>query len=130
MKRYSLLLYVLILVLCSFGVASGTTDNFKATQTGLFPLLDHGDYRAWSIEWADNSAAQDGLLFNPWQHVLNVADINSEFDSTEAIAQGKDSVDGKILSAKAAPDSESTMFYLLASGLIGLTVFGRKFRRS
>ena len=129
MKRYSLLLYALILVLCSFGVASGTTDNFKATQTGLFPLLDHGDYRAWGIEWADNSAAQDGL-FNPWQHVLNVADINFEYDSNEAIAQSKDSADGKILSAKAAPDSESTIFFLLASGLIGLTVFGRKFRRN
>jgi hypothetical protein len=129
MKKFSLLLYTLILVLCSFGVASGTTDNFKATQTGLFPLLDHGDYRAWGIEWADNSAAQDGL-FNPWQHVLNVADINFEFDSNEVTAQGKDSVDGKILNAKAAPDSESTVFFLLASGLIGLTVFGRKFRRS
>ena len=129
MKRYSLLLYVLILVLCSFGVASGTTDNIKAPQTGLFPLLGHGDYRAWGIEWADNSAAQEGL-FNPWQQVLNVADINFKFDSTEAIAQGKDSVDEKILSAKAAPDSESTMFFLLASGLIGLTLFGRKFRRS
>ena len=129
MKRYSLLLYALILVLCSFGVASGTTDNFKATQTGLFPLLDHGDYHTWGIEWADNSAAQDGL-FNPWQHVLNVADINFEFDSNEVTAQGKGSVDGNTLSAKAAPDSESTMFFLLASGLIGLTVFGRKFRRS
>jgi len=129
MKKFSLLLYTLILVLCSFGVASGTTDNFKATQPGLFPLLDHGYYHTWGIEWADNSAAQDDL-FNPWQHVLNVADINFKFDSTKAIAQGKDSVDGKILSAKAAPDSESTMFYLLASGLIGLTVFGRKFRRS
>lgn len=129
MKKFSLLLYTLILVLCSFGVASGTTDNTKARQPGLFPLLDHGDYLAWSIEWADNSAAQDGL-FNPWQHVLNVADINFEFNSNEAIAQGKDSVDGKSLSAKAAPDSESTMFFLLASGLIGLTVFGRKFRKS
>ncbi len=129
MKRYSLLLYALILVLCSFGVASGTTDNIKAPQMGLFPLLDHGDYHTWGIDWADNSAAQDGL-FNPWQHVLNVADINFKFDSTEAIAQGKDSADGKILSAKAAPDSESTMFFLLASGLIGLTVFGRKFRRN
>ena len=129
MKKFSLLLYTLILVLCSFGVASGTTDNIKAPQTGLFPLLDHGDYRAWTIEWADNSAAQDGL-FNPWQHVLNVADINFKFDSTEVTAQGKDSVGEKILSAKSAPDSESTMFFLLASGLIGLTVFGRKFRRS
>ncbi len=129
MKKFLLLLYALILVLCSFGVASGTTDNFKARQTGLFPLLDHGDYRAWGIEWADNSAAQDGL-FNPWQHVLNVADINFEFDSNEVTAQGKDSVDGKTLSAKAASDSESTVFFLLASGLIGLTVFGRKFRRS
>ena len=129
MNKFLLLLYALILVLCSFGVASGTTDNFKATQTGLFPLLDHGDYRAWGIDWADNSAAQDGL-FNPWQHVLNVADINFEFDSNEVTARGKDSADGEILSAKAAPDSESTMFFLLASGLIGLTVFGRKFRRS
>jgi len=129
MKRYSLLLYALILVLCSFGVASGTTDNFKARQPSLFPLLDYGDYHTWGIEWADNSAAQDGL-FNPWQHVLNVADINFEFDSNEVTAQSKDLVDGKILSAKAAPDSESTMFFLLASGLIGLTVFGRKFRRS
>ena len=129
MKRYSLLLYALILVLCSSGVASGTTDNFKARQPVLFPLLDHGDYHTWGIEWADNSAAQDGL-FNPWQHVLNVADINFEFDSNEVTAQGKDSVDGKILSAKAAPNSESTVFFLLASGLIGLTVFGRKFRRS
>ena len=129
MKKFLLLLYALILVFCSFGVASGTTDNFKATQTGLFPLLDHGDYRAWGIEWANNSAAQEGL-FNPWQHVLNVADINFKFDSTEAIAPSKDSVDERILSAKAAPDSESTMFFLLASGLIGLTVFGRKFRRS
>ena len=129
MKRNSLLLYALILVLCSFGVAGGTTDNIKAPQTGLFPLLDHGYYHTWGIEWADNSAAQDGL-FNPWQHVLNVADINFELDSNEVTAQVKDSVDGKILSAKAAPDSESTMFYLLASGLIGLTVFGRKFRRS
>ena len=128
MKKYSLLLYALILVLCSFGAASGTTDNFNARQPGLFPLLDHGDYHTWSIEWADNSAAQD--LFNPWQHVLNVADINFEFDSNEVTAQGKDSVDGKILNAKAAPDSESTMFFLLASGLICLTVFGRKFRRS
>ena len=110
-------------------MASGTTDNFKATQPGLFPLLDHGEYRAWGIEWADNSAAQDGL-FNPRQQVLNVADINFKFDSTKAIAQGKDSADGKILSAKADPDSESTMFFLLASGLIGLTVCGRKFRRS
>jgi hypothetical protein len=129
MKKFSLLLYALILVLCSFGVASGTTDNIKAPQMGLFPLLDHGDYRAWSIEWADNSAAQDGL-FNPWQHVSNVADINFKLDSTEAIVQSKDSVDEKILSAKAAPDSESTMFFLFASGLIGLTVCGRKFRRS
>jgi len=129
MKKFSLLLYTLILVLCSFGVASGTTDNIKAPQTGLFPLLGHGDYRVWGIEWADNSAAQDGL-FNPRQHVLNVADINFKFDSTKAIAQGKDSADGKSLSAKAAPDSESTMFFLLAFGLIGLTVFGRKFRRS
>jgi hypothetical protein len=129
MKKFSLLLYTLILVLCSFGVASGTTDNFKATQPGLFPLLDHGYYRAWGIEWADNSAAQDGL-FNPWQHVLNVADINFEFDSNEVTAQGKNSVDGKSLSVKAAPDSESTMFFLFASGLIGLTVCGRKFRRS
>jgi len=129
MKKYSLLFYALIIVLCSFGVASGTTHNIKTPQTGLFPLLDHGDYRAWNIEWADNSAAQDGL-FNPRQHVLNVADINFEFDSNEVTAQGKDSADGKILSAKAAPDSESTMFFLLASGLIGLTVFGRKFRRS
>ena len=129
MKRYSLLLYALILVLCSFGVASGTTYNIKARQPGLFPLLDHGNYRAWGIEWADNSAGQ-GSLFNPWQNVLNVADINFEFDSNEVTAQGKDSVDGKNLSAKAAPDSESTMFFLLASGLIGLTVFGRKFRRS
>ncbi len=129
MKKFSLLLYALILVICSFGVASGTTDNFKATQTGLFPLLDHGDYRAWGIEWADNSAAQDGL-FNLRQHVSNVADINFEFDSNEVTAQGKDSADGKILSAKAAPDSESTMFFLFASGLIGLTVCGRKYRRS
>lgn len=129
MKKILLLLYALILVLCSFGVASGTTDNIKAPQTGLFPLLDHGYYHTWSMEWADNSAARDGL-FNPWQQVLNVADINFEFDSNEVTAQGKDSVDGKILSAKAAPDSESTMFFLLASGLIGLTVFGRKFRRS
>ena len=129
MKKFSLLLYTLILVLCSFGVASGTNYNIKARQPGLFPLLDYGDYRAWGIEWADNSAAQDGL-FNPRQHVLNVADINFEFDSNEVTAQGKDSVDGKILSAKAAPDSESTMFFLLASGLIGLTVFGRKFRRN
>ena len=113
MKKFSLLLYALILVICSFGVASGTTDNFKATQTGLFPLLDHGYYHTWGIEWADNSAAQDGL-FNPWQHVLNVADINFEFDSNEVTAQGKDSADGKILSAKAAPDSESTMFFLFA----------------
>ena len=129
MKKFSLLLYTLILILCSFGVASGTTNNFKATQTGLFPLLDHGGYHTWGIEWTDNSAAQDGL-FNPRQHVLNVADINFEFDSNKVTAQVKDSVDGKALSAKAAPDSESTMFYLLASGLIGLTVFGRKFRRS
>ena len=129
MKRYSLLLYALILVLCSFGVASGTTDSIKARQPGLFPLLDHGDYHTWGIEWADNSAGQ-GSLFNPWQNVLNVADINFEFDSNEVTAQGKDSVDGKTLSAKTAPDSESTMFFLLASGLIGLTVFGRKFRRS
>ena len=129
MKKFSLLLYTLILVLCSFGVASGTTDNIKARQPGLFPLLDHGYYNTWSIEWADNSAAQD-VLFNPWQHVSNVADINFEFDSNEAIAQSKDSADGKILSAKAAPDSESTIFFLLASGLIGLTVFGRKFRRN
>jgi len=129
MKKFSLLLYTLILVLCSFGVASGTTDNIKARQPGLFPLLDHGYYHTWSMEWADNSAAQDGL-FNTWQHVLNVADINFKFDSTKAIAQSKDSVDGKILSAKAAPDSESTMFFLFASGLIGLTVCGRKFRRS
>ena len=129
MKRNSLLLYALILVLCSFGVASGTTNSIKARQPGLFPLLDHGYYHTWGIEWADNSAAQDDL-FNPWQHVLNVADINFELDSNEVTAQVKDSVDGKILSAKAAPDSESTMFYLLASGLIGLTVFGRKFRRN
>jgi len=129
MKKFSLLLYTLILVLCSFGVASGTTDNFKATQPGLFPLLDHGDSHTWSIEWADNSAAQDRLL-NPWQQVLNVADINFEFNSNEVTAQGKDSVDGKALSAKAAPDSEATMFFLFASGLIGLTVLGRKFRRS
>ena len=128
MKRYSLLLYALILGLCSFGVASGTTDNIKAPQTGLFPLLDHGNYNTWGIEWADNSAAYDGL-FNPSRHVLNVAGINFKFDSTKAIAQGKDSVDEKILSAKAAPDS-STMFFLFASGLIGLTVCGRKFRRS
>ncbi len=128
MKKFSLLLYTLILILCSFGVASGTTNSIKAPQTGLFPLLDHGYYHTWSIEWADNSAAQDGL-FNPRQHALNVADINSEFDSTEAIARGKDSVDGKILSAKAAPDS-STMFFLFASGLIGLTVCGRKFGRN
>jgi len=129
MKKFLLLLYTLILVLCSFGVASGTTENIKAAQTSLFPLLDHGYYNTWSIEWADHSAAQDGL-FNPWQHVLNIADINFEFDSNEVTAQGKDSVDGKILSAKAAPNSESTVFFLLASGLIGLTVFGRKFRRS
>ena len=129
MKRNSLLLYALILVLCSFGVASGTTNSIKAPQTGLFPLLDHGYYHTWGIEWADNSAAQDGL-FNPWQHVSNVADINFELDSTEAIIQSKDSVDEKILSAKAAPDSESTMFLLLASGMIGLTVFGRKYPRS
>ena len=129
MKKYSLLLYALILVLCSFGVASGTTDSIKAPQTGLFPLLDHGDYHTWGIEWADNSAGQ-GSLFNPWQNVLNVADINFEFDSNEVTAQGKDSVEGKSLSAKAAPDSESTMFFLFASGLIGLTVCGRKFRRS
>jgi len=129
MKKFSLLLYAVILVLCSFGVASGTTDNIKATQTGLFPLLDHGYYHTWGIEWADNSTAQDGL-FNPWQHVLNVADINFKFDSNEVTAQGKDSVDEKILSSEAVPDSESTMFFLLASGLIGLTVFGRKFRRS
>ena len=129
MKRYSLLLYALILVLCSFGVASGTTDKIKARQPGLFPLLDHGNYHSWGIEWTDNSAGQ-GSLFNPWQNVLNVADINFEFDSNEVTAQGKDSVDGKTLNAKAAPDSESTVFFLLASGLIGLTVFGRKFRRS
>jgi len=129
MKKFSLLLYTLILVLCSFGVASGTTDNIKAPQTGLFPLLGHGDYRAWGIEWADNSTAHDGL-FNPWQHVLNVADITFRFDSTRAIAQDKDSADEKPLSAKVAPDSESTMFFLLASGLIGLALFGRKFRRS
>ena len=129
MKKFSLLLYALILVICSFGVASGTTDNFKATQTGLFPLLDHGYYHTWGIEWTDNSAAQDGL-FNLRQHVSNVADINFEFDSNEVTAQGKDSADGKILSAKAAPDSESTMFFLFASGLIGLTVCGRKYRRS
>ena len=128
MKKFLLLLYALILVLCSFGVAGGTTYNIKARQPCLFPLLDHGYYHTWSIEWADNSAAQD--LFNPWQHVLNVADINFEFDSNEVPAKGKDSVDGKILSAKAAPNSESTVFFLLASGLIGLTVFGRKFRRS
>ena len=129
MKKFSLLLYALILVLCSFGVASGTPYSINARQPGLFPLLDHGDYRAWGIEWADNSAAQDDL-FNPWQHVLNVADINLKFDSTKAIAQGKDSADGKILSTKTAPDSESTIFFLLASGLIGLAVFGRKFRRN
>ena len=129
MKKFSLLLYAVILVLCSFGVACGTTYNMKARQPGLFPLLDHGYYHTWGIEWADNSAAQDGL-FNPWQHVLNVADINFEFDSNEVTAQGKDSTDRKILIAKAAPDSESTMFFLLASGLIGLAVFGRKFRRS
>ena len=129
MKKFSLLLYTLILVLCSFGVASGTTDNLNAGQPGLFPLLDHGYYHTWSIEWAGNSAAHDGL-FNPWQQVLNVADINFEFDSNEVTARGKDSADGKTLNAKAAPDSESTMFFLLASGLIGLTVFGRKFRRS
>ena len=129
MKRYSLLFYTLILVLCLFGVASGTTDNIKAPQTRLFPLLDHGYYHTWGIEWADNSAAQDGL-FNPRQHVLNVADINFKFDSNEVTAQGKNSVDGNILNAKAAPDSESTMFFLLASGLIGLTVCGRKLRRS
>ena len=122
-------MYALILVLCTFGVASGTTDNIKAPQTGLFPLLDHGYYHTLGIEWADNSAAQDGL-FNPWQHVLNVADINFEFDSNEVAAQGKDSVDGKSPSVKAAPDSESTMFLLLASGMIGLTVFGRKYPRS
>ena len=129
MKKFSLLLYAVILVLCSFGVACGTNDSIKAPQTGLFPLLDHGYYHTWGIEWADNSAAQDGL-FNPWQHVLNVAGINFEFDSNEVTAEGKNSVDEKILIAKAAPDSESTMFFLLASGLIGLAVFGRKFRRS
>ena len=129
MKKVSLLLYAVILVLCSFGVACGTNDSFKAPQTGLFPLLDHGYYHTWSIEWADNYVAQDSL-FNPRQDVLNVAGINFEFDSNEVTANGKDSVDGKILIAKAAPDSESTMFFLLASGLIGLTVFGIKFRRS
>ncbi len=129
MKKFSLLLYTLILVLCSFGVASGTNYNIKARQTGLFPLLDHGYYHTWGIEWADNSAAHDGL-FNTWQHVLNVADINLNFDSNKVTAQGKDSADGIILSAKAAPDSESTIFFLFASGLIGLTVFGRTFRRS
>ncbi|MFH1935289.1 MAG: hypothetical protein ABIN18_27430 [Pseudomonadota bacterium] len=129
MKKFLLLLYALILVLCSFGVASGTTYNIKARQPCLFPLLDHGYYHTWGIGWANNSAAQDGL-FNPWQHVLNVADINFEFDSNEVTAQGKDVVDGKTLSTKAAPDSESAMFFLLASGLIGLTVFGRNFRRS
>ena len=129
MKKYSLLLYAVILVLCSFGVVSGATNSIKARQTGLFRLLDHGYYHTWGIELADNSAAKDGL-FNPWQHVMSVADINLKFDSNKVTAQCKDSVDGKILSAKAAPDSESTMFFLLASGLIGLTALGRKFRRS
>ena len=129
MKKFLLLLVALILILCSFGVASGTTNKIKVRQPGLFPLLDHGDYHTWSVQWTDDPAAQEGL-FNPWLQVLNGADINFEFDSNEVAAQGKDSADGKILSVKAAPDSESTMFLLLASGLIGLTVFGRKFRRS
>ena len=129
MKKFLLLLYALILVLCSFGMASGTIDNSKAGQPSLFPLLDYGYYHTWGIEWADNYLAQDGL-FNPRQHVLNVAHFNFEFDSNEVTAQGKDSVDGKIRSVKAASDSESTMIFLLASGLIGLTVFGRKFRRN
>jgi hypothetical protein len=129
MKKFLLLLVALLLVVCSFGVASGTIDKMKVRQPGLFPLLDHGYYHTWSIEWADDPAVQDGL-FNPWQQVLNEADMNFEFDSNEVTAKEKDSVEGNIISVKAAPKSESTMFFLLASGLIGLTVFGRKFRRS
>ena len=128
MKKFLLLLFALLLVVCSFEVASAT-DKMKIRQPSLFPLLDHGYYQTWGIEWADDPAAKDGL-FNPWQQVLNGADINFEFDTNEVAVQSKDSADGKIIVVKATPDSESTMFLLLASGLIGLTVFGRKFRRS
>ena len=129
MKKFLLLSVALLLVVCSFGLASGTTNKMKVRQPGLFPLLDHGYSHTWIIDWADDPYSQDGL-FNPWQQVLNEADINFEFDLNKVTAEGKDSVEGKIISVKAAPDSESTMFLLLASGLIGLTIFGRKFRRS
>ena len=128
MKKFLLLLCALLFVVCSFGAASAI-DEMKVRQPGLFPLLDHEYYRTWSMEWADDPAAQDGL-FNPWQQVLYGVDINFEFDTNEVTVQSKDSADGKIISVKAASDSESTMFLLLASGLIGLTVFGRKFRRN
>ena len=128
MKKILLLLIALLFVVCSFEVASAT-DKMKVRQPSLFPLLDHGYYHTWGIEWADDLATQDGL-FSSWQQVVNGTDINFEFDANEVAVQSKDSADGKIISVKTAPDSESTMFLLLASGLIGLTVFGRKFRRN
>ena len=156
MKRFSLLLYALILVLFLSGVAVGTTHDSLPRHANLFHLdqLDyHPSHAMWLIPEDDNISAsplfhnlagQDSLL-NPWQQLLDTADINFEFDSTGLTTPKKDSKhvdsepgfgtethsrdDKKTLGVETAPDSNSAMFFLLASGLIGLAAFGRKFRK-
>ena len=157
MKRLSVFLNSLLFVLFSFGVAGATTHDIKPRQENLFHL-DQLGYHTWDVVWIvpeDNNisasslfhkfAGQDSVLYR-WQYVLDTADANFEFHSAKVTAPSKDSADGnsgsgfdaetnnqsdgKTLSLEAAPDSKSAMFFLLASGLVGLAAFGRKLRRS
>lgn len=112
MKKFSLLLWVFILVMWPFGIAGHATRNFEQMPGALFGL-DHWDCHAWDIELpvpkVEIIADWDTKLNGLWVQVLDN--------------------DATYIRAETVPISDSGLLLIFAIGLVLVWVsrFGEKF---
>ena len=148
MKRFSLLLGVLILVLWSFCIAGYATYNFKKMPAALFDRgtklnglwirvldLEKFERTTWTEDRKEKGdlVKQDSLL-RTWQHVLDTPDSKVRFDPTDSYFRPSFRPgfhyqnDVTYLSADTIPISDSRKLLIFSIGLIlvGVSKFGRK----
>jgi hypothetical protein len=148
MKRFSLLLGVLILVLWSFCIAGYATYNFKKMPAALFDRgtklnglwirvldLEKFERTTWTEDRKEKGdlVKQDSLL-RTWQHVLDTPDSKVEFDPTELPDMSDSPTDSNFkpsfrpgfhyqndvtyLSANTVPISDSRILLIFSIGLV------------
>ena len=112
MKRFSFFLFVLLLILCPFGVAGHATHNFEPMPADLFDL-GHWDYHTWGVERAVPAGE-------------NIPDMNSKFGFQSDFYCRNDGID---LGSETPQDRYYVILFLFATGLILIAASGRKFRK-